>query len=170
MAEVLAGHVSGTVCLVDCDPAAPSLHDNYGTTNDAGLADAVDGPGPVRRYAHRLSASEMGSLWLLPFGRAGAETLPSLLGGEPGRRLFDELRRTFDFVVVHGPPIVTASAVALALGALTDGVILVADANWTRRDAARMAADTLREADVTVLGAVLNNRTFPIPEIIYRRL
>jgi Mrp family chromosome partitioning ATPase len=36
--------------------------------------------------------------------------------------------------------------------------------------AARKAKQTLEAANVRVLGTVLNNRTFPIPEKIYRML
>jgi len=40
----------------------------------------------------------------------------------------------------------------------------------TRREAARRAAQIVRDAGASVLGAVLTDRRFPIPERIYRRL
>jgi Mrp family chromosome partitioning ATPase len=42
------------------------------------------------------------------------------------------------------------------------------EANSTRREAADKVAESLRAAQVTILGAVLNKRTFPIPESLYR--
>jgi protein-tyrosine kinase len=48
--------------------------------------------------------------------------------------------------------------------------VLVLEANSTRRVAARKAKQALEAANVRVLGTVLNNRTFPIPEKIYRLL
>ena len=59
---------------------------------------------------------------------------------------------------------------ALAFGQLTDGFILVVEANATRREAALQVAENLRAANVRILGAVLNQRTFPIPEALYHRL
>ncbi|MGH9594657.1 MAG: hypothetical protein ACRD5L_16320, partial [Bryobacteraceae bacterium] len=51
-----------------------------------------------------------------------------------------------------------------------DGLVLVVEAGATRREAARKIADDLRAAHMRVLGVVLNNRTYPIPERLYRRL
>jgi len=56
------------------------------------------------------------------------------------------------------------------MGASTDGLVLVLKANSSRRETARGAIHDLRTAKVRVLGAVLNQRTFPIPQSIYDRL
>jgi Mrp family chromosome partitioning ATPase len=58
----------------------------------------------------------------------------------------------------------------MLLSRWTDGVVLVLEANATRRDAARRVKEILDAAKVSVLGVVLNNRTFPIPDVLYRRL
>jgi len=46
----------------------------------------------------------------------------------------------------------------------------VLEANATRRESALRIAETLRATQIRVLGAVLNKRTFPIPEGLYNRL
>jgi Mrp family chromosome partitioning ATPase len=43
-------------------------------------------------------------------------------------------------------------------------------ANSTRRETARKAKESLESAKVKLLGAVLNKRTFPIPEALYRKI
>jgi len=53
---------------------------------------------------------------------------------------------------------------------LADGLVVVLEANATRREAAVRITDTLRASNVRVLGAVLNKRTFPIPESVYSLL
>jgi Mrp family chromosome partitioning ATPase len=53
---------------------------------------------------------------------------------------------------------------------LADGLILVLSARHTRRAAARRIKQLLDEARVQLLGTVLTDREFPIPERIYRRL
>jgi hypothetical protein len=80
-----------------------------------------------------------------------------------------ELRSEFDYSIVPAPP-AGESTEAAALGQIADGVILVVAADQTRRVAARKTIDTLRAAQVQLLGTVLSDRTFPIPEGIYRRL
>jgi Mrp family chromosome partitioning ATPase len=79
------------------------------------------------------------------------------------------LRNEFEFAVIHGPTAGTSSEAAL-LGQLTDGIILVLGAHSTRRATARQIKETLEAAHCRILGTVLSQRTFPVPERIYRRL
>lgn len=53
---------------------------------------------------------------------------------------------------------------------LCTGAVLVLTANHTRREAAIRAKEELLHCNVELLGTVLDGRTFPIPESIYRRL
>jgi Mrp family chromosome partitioning ATPase len=80
-----------------------------------------------------------------------------------------ELRKEFSYVLMDSPPINIYSD-ALALGQSADGVILIVSANSTRREAARKAKECLQNAGAQLLGAVLNNRTYPIPQAVYDRL
>ena len=66
--------------------------------------------------------------------------------------------------------ILTSSREAAVLGQLADAAVLVVEANRTRKMAARKAKEFLDRAGVQLIGTILNNRTFPIPEAIYRIL
>lgn len=52
----------------------------------------------------------------------------------------------------------------------SQGVVLAVTANSTRREAALHAKEVLAHWNVELLGAVLDNRRFPIPDAVYRRL
>jgi hypothetical protein len=80
-----------------------------------------------------------------------------------------ELRNEFEYAVIHGPAAGISSEAAL-LGQLSDGIILVLGAHSTRRAAARKIKETLEGAQSRILGTVLSERRFPVPERIYRRL
>jgi hypothetical protein len=80
-----------------------------------------------------------------------------------------ELRNEFEYAVIHGPAAGISSEAAL-LGQLADGIILVLGAHSTRRATARKIKETLEAAQSRILGTVLSERTFPVPERIYRRL
>jgi hypothetical protein len=80
-----------------------------------------------------------------------------------------ELRNEFEYTVIQGPAAGISSEAAL-LGALADGIILVLGANSTRKAAARKIKNTLEGSRSRILGTVLRERSFPIPEQIYRRL
>ncbi len=68
---------------------------------------------------------------------------PNLLSSERMRSRSAELRREFDFVIVDAPPL-SRYADAIALGKLSDGIVLVLEAESTRREAARIAVENLR--------------------------
>jgi receptor protein-tyrosine kinase len=80
-----------------------------------------------------------------------------------------ELRNEFEYAVIHGP-VAGISSEAAVLGQLADGIILVLEAHSTRRATARKIKDTLEAAQVRILGTVLSERRFPVPDRIYRRL
>jgi len=80
-----------------------------------------------------------------------------------------ELRNDFEYVVIEGPAAGASSESGL-LGQLTDGIILVLEAHVTRKATARQIKETLESMQCRILGTVLSERTFPVPEGIYRRL
>jgi len=164
-ARLLAELGTGTVCLVDADGRAPSLHRHLRVENRRGLADSLIEAGPIRGFARPFAG---GKLWILPAGNVGSPASAGM-SSESLRARLAELRAEFDSVVLAAPP-AAHSADALVLGKLTDGVVLVIAANRTRRETTRQVKDSFDAAQVRLLGAVLDERTFPIPEALYRKL
>lgn len=163
--EALARNSPGPVCLVEGNFRSPGLPELFGTTNHFGLTEALLREGPIRSFAGSLGHDK---LWLLSSGRLATDS-PNLLGCEQLKARLAELRTEFDFVLIDAPPL-TRYADAIALAQLSDGIVLVLEAGSTRKKAALMATANLRSSNVPILGAVLNKRTFPIPENIYSRL
>ena len=58
----------------------------------------------------------------------------------------------------------------LSVAPFVDGVILVIEAGRTRREQVSHAERTIEAAQGQILGHVLNKRTYPVPDWIYRRL
>lgn len=102
------------------------------------------------------------NLWRLVLPR-GAKSVAS---SEALRQLLQEARCKFTYSIVAGS--VGAGHGSASLGQLADGLVLVISALRTRRVTARKLLDDLGR--VRVLGTVLQDREFPIPEKIYRRL
>jgi hypothetical protein len=73
----------------------------------------------------------------------------------------------FDCVVFTS--VISDSATPLFCG-LCDAAVLLLTAGRTRRNVALRAKQILERVDVKLLGTVLVDRTFPIPESVYRRL
>jgi hypothetical protein len=116
---------------------------------------------PLHRIAHRCGTN----LWLVPCGtdpdRAGsAAALHSYLG---------QVRREFEYSILQAP-LVGDSDEATAMAQFADGIILVLSARYTRRASARQVKKALETAPARILGTVLCDRVFPIPDALYRRL
>jgi capsular exopolysaccharide synthesis family protein len=81
---------------------------------------------------------------------------PSVLLASAGLSLVAAAaRRNYGFVVFDTPPL-TVAADASHVAAVVDGVVLVVDAQRTRRNAAVRALDQLQRSGANVLGIVLN--------------
>jgi len=163
--EALAAQGAGSVCLIDANLRAPSLHQLLGVAESPGLVDATVEIGPIKDFTVRIGG---GDLWLLPSGSSAAAA-QGLFASDRWRLRVDQLKEQFDYVLIDAPPL-SSNADAVILGQMADGVILVVEANSTRRETARIAKETFEGARVKLLGAILNNRTFPIPEALYRKL
>jgi Mrp family chromosome partitioning ATPase len=163
-AEVLAANTPGRVCLVDANLRSPSLPEFFGVTNHHGLTDALLQDGPILSFAKQVRTN----LWLLSCGALASDSA-NLLNSERLKTRIDELRKEFDYVLIDAPPL-SQYADAIALGRMTDGLVFVLEANSTRREAAIQVMESLRAGQVPVLGAVLNKRTYPIPESLYHKL
>lgn len=163
--EILASQVAGSVCLVDANLQSPTLHEQFSVPNHHGLSDALRASNSIRGYVSQLSRR---NLALLSCGSAAKES-HGLVASDRMRMRLNELREEFEYILVNCSSM-SASNEAIAVGSGADGVVLVLKANSTRKDRARSAVQDLNNAKVKVLGAVLNQRTFPIPDSIYNKL
>lgn len=164
VAEALASRVSTSVCLVDANLRAPGLHTETNIPNHHGLSDALLQSGPMSNFVTPLSAN----LSVVSCGSEPEKAL-GLLTSDRMRARLNELRALFSYVLIDASAM-NASGEAVALGGSADGVVLVLKANSSRKETARGAVRELQAAKVRVLGAVLNQRTFPIPQAIYDKL
>ena len=127
------------------------------------LSAQLNGPIPASlstpwTIAPRLWIAPAESWWSHPGLRPAA--------GQNFLRLRD-LFAKFHFSIVHCPPV---SGLTLRLGRSCDGLVLVLTANRTRRLVAAQVKDCLQKAAIPVLGTVLAERRFPVPDRLYRKL
>ncbi len=118
--------------------------------------------GSLKSWSVQIAAN----LWRVP-GFGGGEGHEQ--SGEYWLSCLTQLRNEFEYAIIHGPAADRASEVCM-LGKLSDGIVLVLDANSTRKVIARRLKKTLEATQVRILGSVLSGRRFPMPYGIYRRL
>ncbi|HUK26743.1 MAG TPA: hypothetical protein VLV49_19355 [Terriglobales bacterium] len=160
--KALACQVSGSVCVVEANAQKPELEQVFGRKSRRPEPEGLE-----FGVLHGLCQHVGGRLWLAPLAVLGGEG-HDFSAAWLERRLM-ELHFEFDYTVLHAPAAAVSSEVAL-LGRLSDGVALVVEAQRTRRAAAQGAKEMLFAANVRLLGSVLSERRFPIPERLYRRL
>lgn len=159
--EILAADPSRRVCLADANVHSPSLESRYGIHAELDFADAILGAGPVKGFAQRVGET---NVWLIP-SRKETERRLRLWSPQRLTERFAELRDEFDFVLTCAPA-VHAHPEAVALGRVSDGVVLVLEENFTRRDEALRAKETLEASSVCLLGVVLAHHTSPTPGVL----
>jgi capsular exopolysaccharide synthesis family protein len=156
------------VLLVDGDLArGPGTLSGVLQTADtvSGLSDLLAGAGELPRL---VLGTEQTNLHFLPCGCADLPNL-ELVRSDRVENVLREMMRHYSFVVIDAGALLAAPETAL-LASPTAGVVLVVRAGRTRREVVQRAVDALSRARCRVLGVVLNDRRYPIPGFIYRRI
>jgi hypothetical protein len=151
VARVLAGDNRYDVGLIDAH------------TDSVRLQTQLQIPSPNRAEAAWPVAPR---LWMVP--------RQSWLPDAGGERITDqnlsrlrEFTAEFDFSILWCAPV---SWLTASIGRTCDGLVLVLTANKTRRLVAAQIKDQLNKARVPLLGTVLAERRFPVPQGLYRSL
>ena len=164
LAETLAQQGEGKVLLVDANLADPTLSRMLGARDQVGLSDAL--VGGLEGIA--TVQTPVAELRLLPAGSAGKQLDrgldPSLLVEE-----LERLGADFAYVVVDLPAVGDVEAVN-CLRERCDGLVLVVEADRTRRQVATFLSRSLASGEGGELAVVLNKRRFPIPAWLYEHL
>jgi capsular exopolysaccharide synthesis family protein len=160
---MLAAGMGRKTAIIDCNLTHPDLHRRFGTTK-AGLNDYLGGELPIDKA---LVSTAVPNLHIMPLGERLSPI--STFQGEDLTRLISVLKERFDYVLLDSSPI-GASPETTVLCDKVDAVVLVVRHGATRREVVRRTREIIERAGGRMLGVVLNRRTFPIPEFLYRRL
>lgn len=121
---------------------------------------AAFGRGLWQMYSSRVAER----VWQIPASLLGHERNDNRSSTQDGLK---ELRGAFDYFLLSAA---VGDSEMPGLCNLCEAAVLVITANVTRREAALRAQQQLTRQGVKLLGTVLDQRTMPIPESIYRWL
>jgi hypothetical protein len=146
--EALASEARGSVAVVGNHPRTGGGEEGFE-------------PEPLQKNA----STPRSNLWLIPTKENTADpksisSVHSYLG---------EIRKQFEFSIVEGRPC-GESDEAFDMARFADGIVLVISAEHTRRVTARKVLEMLHEARLRILGTVLSDREFPMPDRLYQWL
>lgn len=137
--------------LIDADLRRPSLHKFFGVRNFRGVMNVLSGENKLSE----VLVEPLPGLKVAPTGPIPSN--PSeLLSSNRFAGLIGQARRMFDYVILDSPPVgLVPDAVIVSTQA--DAVLLVLDAQGTRKDSLRKAVRSLESVGANVLGTVVNN-------------
>jgi hypothetical protein len=150
---------AGARCVMFC-----SVESNGADALTAAIADVLASAATCARIArvplaHGLAAPA-------ELANAGIRVL-SMNPAEVCHRISD-LKTRFDYVLLNAQ--VTASNPEMVpVARAADGVVVVVNEKTTRRRVAKQVVELLSTARATLLGSVLTDRSYPIPQRIYQQ-
>ena len=159
-AKVSSSVLKKSVLLLDSEPQLPI---NFDFFNQPSRLKWING----LKHDRGNNASKN----LLSVSRLSMEPglLPVDLEPTHNEEFMNNLKQTFDLVLVDSWSVAVPPKPVL-FSPHVDGVVLVVDAGKTRWQIAERQKRELISQGGNILGVILNNRTYPIPDSIYKRL
>ncbi len=153
------------ILLLDADLRRGRMAKYLGVEQDIGLSDVLNGKANLSDVMFKIDLEN------LTFVASG--TVPQnpseLLASDRMTHVLAEVRSRFDYVFIDTPPIIAVTDSGI-VGAYTDGVLMVVQAGRTQRGIVNRASELLYQAHAKLIGHVLTNIEYHLPEYIYRYL
>ncbi len=148
--------------LIDADLRRPSIYQYLGLSNDRGLSNVVNGD---MEWRDALQNSEaLPWLTVLPAGPASRRAADGL--GTTLKDVFANAMKEYDLIICDAPPLL-GFAESLQIAKLVDGVVVVALAGQTEKNAVASVLTNLRRLKANVIGLALNEVRADMSERYY---
>ena len=154
------------VLLIDGDLRRGSVAKYLGVNQKIGLSDLLTEKIEVEEALFHLD--QIPNLTFLSSGSV-PENPAELLDSDKMRGLIADMKGQFDYVFIDTPPIISVTDAGI-LGPQADGVIMVIQAGRTQRGIVKRATELLHQSHTKLLGYLLTNIEYHLPEYIYRYL
>lgn len=137
------------VVLIDGDMRRPTLHKYLDLVGPVGFSTVLSGQATL---GEALQKTRFSGLTVLTSG-AIPPNPSELLGSQTAKKLLNELRAEFDYVIVDSTPLLAVTDAAI-LAAGADGVLVMTRFGQTKREQLAHAVSSLEDVGASVLGAV----------------
>jgi capsular exopolysaccharide synthesis family protein len=151
LATVLA-QMGKPVLLVDADLRRPRLQKVFRGKMNLGLVNYLAANIPLEDVIQETVVPNLSVILSGPNPPNPSE----LLASDRMKAMLHEVRSKFAFVIFDSPPVLAVTD-AIVLSAMADGVVLCVHGGQTPRELVQRSAERLRQSNIPVLGAILNN-------------
>lgn len=139
------------VLLIDADLRSPSLDKVHGLRREQGLSHLLKDRLPLHQVAQRSQVENLEVITVGPEARNPDE----LLSSPRLKELLDEARQAYDVTLLDSSPLLAVVDPAI-VGAVVDGVVLVARPGTLRRRDVEHVLELLRIGGASILGMLVN--------------
>lgn len=151
LATVLA-QMGKPVVLIDADLRRPRLQKVFKGRMNLGLVNYLAANIPLDDVIQETAVPNLSVVLSGPTPPNPSE----LLSSDRMKHLIHEIRSKFAYVIFDSPPVLAVTD-SIVLAANADGVVLCVHGGQTPRDLVQRSAERLRQSNIPVLGAILNN-------------
>ncbi|HEX7191279.1 MAG TPA: polysaccharide biosynthesis tyrosine autokinase [Thermoanaerobaculia bacterium] len=151
LATVLA-QMGKPVLLVDADLRRPRIQKVFRDKMNLGLVNYLAANISIEDVIQQTEVPNLSIILSGPTPPNPSE----LLASDRMKHLIEEMRGRFAYVIFDSPPVMAVTD-AIVLSSKADGVVLTVHGGNTPRDLVQRAAEKLRQSNIPVLGALLNN-------------
>jgi ATPases involved in chromosome partitioning len=151
--------------VIDADLRSPAIGKLLNVKSEKGLSNYLNGE---IRLDEALAPTGINNLMVLPAGSI-PEKPAELFASNKIKELISDLEKHFNYILLDTAAVVPFSD-ARILGPCTDGVLLTVQAGKTRREVVYRAQELMKNVRAKVLGIVLTQVEYHIPEYIHRHL
>ncbi len=141
------------VLLIDGDLRKPNLFKTFRINMMPGLTDIIYGKYALGEAIQHVI--DVPGLDLLAAGRITSMTT-ELLGSVSFKKIIDEAREKYDFIIIDAPPVLNVSD-TIIISKLVDKVLFVVAMEKTNRTLVREAKKGLDKVSVKTMGMILTN-------------
>ncbi|HEY0160263.1 MAG TPA: polysaccharide biosynthesis tyrosine autokinase [Thermoanaerobaculia bacterium] len=151
LATVLA-QMGKPVLLIDADLRRPRIQKVFAGRMNLGLVNYLAANIPLDDIIQPTEVPHLSVVLSGPIPPNPSE----LLASDRMKHLIEEVRGKFAYVIFDSPPVLAVTD-AIVLATRADGVVLCVHGGQTPRELVQRSAERLRQANIPVLGAILNN-------------
>lgn len=152
------------VLVIDTNLRKPSLHTAFKVPQADGLTEIIEGKINLDKGTKKLSDN----LYLISSGKISLNPA-TLLNSHAMIDILKTAKERYDIILLDSPAAVV-SRDAFILSQRVDTVVISVNEGKTRRPVVKAVIDAFTRSKADIMGVVLNNRTFPIPQRLYNKV
>jgi capsular exopolysaccharide synthesis family protein len=152
------------ILIIDANFHRPVMHKVFNIPEGPGFVDVLTQQSSIEQAIKSVQPS----LSVLPAGKTTLNPV-IFLDSPKTREILEKLKSQFDLILIDCADLNSTHEGCL-LATCVDKTIIVVSENQTRRPVALRVLANLKDHKASILGAILNKRTYPIPKFVYERV